>query len=124
MKLKFWKPTLTGIAKATIHRSGKLGFSRAAISLMKLNEKSHIKLATNEESKNDTNLYLLVANNIDEESLKVNKAGQYYYINTKDFFNLIGLNYIKMKIIFDIVEMNDHDQKLYKLVRREKDRKK
>jgi len=124
MKLKYWKPTRTGIAKATIHQSGKLGFSQAAINLLKVDKNSYIKIATNAEDKKDTNLYILITKVMDDESLKVNKAGEYFYLNTKDFFNELGLDYRRKRIIYDIVEIKTGEQVIYKFIRRESDRKK
>jgi len=124
MKLKYWIPTTTGIIKATIHRSGKLGFSQAAINKLEVNEKTYVKLAINESDVKDTNLYLKVVNELDSESLKVNKAGNYFYLSTRDFFNEYGMDYRKMKIIYDIVEIEYEGERLFKLIRREKDRKK
>lgn len=124
MKLKYWKPTTTGIVKATIHRSGKLGFSQAAINKLEINESTYVKLAINESDVKDTNLYLKVVNELDGESLKVNKAGNYFYLSTRDFFNEYGIDYRKKKIIYDIVEMEYEGEKLFKLIKREKERSK
>jgi len=124
MKLKYWTPTTTGIVKATIHRSGKLGFSQAAINKLEVNESTYVKLAINESDIKDTNLYLKVANELDGESLKVNKAGNYFYLSTRDFFNEYGIDYRKKKIIYDIVEMVYEGEKLFKLIKREKERSK
>ena len=124
MKLKYWKPTTTGIVKATIHKSGKLGFSRSAISRLKLNQDTYAKLAINESDSKDTNLYLLIVKEIDGETLKVNKAGEYYYLNTKDFFNEWGIDFRKKRIIYDIVDIEYEGNKIFKLIKREKERTK
>jgi len=124
MKLKYWIPTTSGIVKATIHFSGKLGFSQPAINKLQLGENYYVKLAINENDKRDSNLYLKVVREMDEESMKVNKAGNYYYLNTKDFFNEFGIEYQKKKIIYDIVDMEYEGDKIFKLIPREKDRKK
>ena len=76
MKLKYWKPTTTGIVKAAIHKSGKLGFSQSAIDKLGLNQDTYVKLAVNEGDSKDTNLYLVIAKEIDGETLKDNKAGE------------------------------------------------
>lgn len=124
MKLKYWIPTTTGIVKATIHRSGKLGFSQAAIDKLELNQDTYAKLAINESDRKDTNLYLKVVREYDGESLKVNKAGNYYYLNTRDFFNELGVDYYKKRIIYDIVDMDYGGEVLFKLIKREKERSK
>lgn len=125
MKINYWKPTIsTGIVKATIHQSGKLGFSKAAIERMTLNQNKYIMIGTNKESKEDKSIYLRFASESDENAVKVNKAGQYFYLNTKDFFNEIGVDYKKKSVIYDIVEIIDGNIKLFKLIPRERDRKK
>lgn len=122
MKLNFWKPTTNlGIIKATVHQSGKLGFSRAAIDKLNLKSNTYIKIGTNSEDKNDNCVYMIVNNEEDESSMKISKAGEYYYLNMKDFFNELGLDYKRKTIIFDIIEI---DANLFKLIPREKERKK
>lgn len=124
MKLKYWKPTTMGIVKATIHKSGKLGFSQSAINRLELSQDTYVKLAINESDSRDTNLYLLIVKEIDGETLKVNKAGEYYYLNTKDFFNEWGIDFRKKRIIYDIVDIEYEGEKIFKLIKREKERSK
>jgi len=120
MKIEFWKPTLaTGQIKATIHRSGNLGFSFAATQKMEINEKSYVKLGINKEDSKDNNLYLVLTKENDENAIKVNKAGKYYYLNTKSFFNELGIDYINKKIIYDIAEIQLDFGTVYKLIKRE-----
>ena len=59
-----------------------------------------------------------------ENSLKVNKAGRYYYLSTRNFFNEKGLDYRANKIIYDIVEEEYKGNQIFKLIGRVKDRKK
>ena len=125
MKLNYWKPALGGgKVKLTVHRSGNMGFSRPAIEKMQIDENSYMKLATNAEDSRDNNLYLLISKKEDEDSLKVNKAGNYYYLNTKSFFNERNIDYRKKKLIYDVVEINYEGQTIYKLIKREIERRK
>ncbi len=125
MKVDFWKPTTPmGIIKATIHKSGKLGFSQAAIKKLQINENSFIMIGTNKDNKSDEAIYLMVTNKPSEMSLKVNKAGQYYYLNTKDFFNENKIDFYKNKIMYDIIDISENNEKLYRLIPREIERKK
>jgi hypothetical protein len=109
--------------KCTIHKSGKLGFSEAAISKLDFSNNRYVKIATNDDDENDKNLYLQVQQTSDEYCFAANKAGRYYYINTKTFFDNIGVDYRNQTVIFDIVEIEFEGQKLFKLIRREKRRK-
>lgn len=125
MKLNYWKPNIAGgKIKLTVHRSGNMGFSKPAIERMHIDETNYVKLATNAQDTKDNNLYLLITNKEDENSLKVNKAGDYYYLNTKSFFNEMNIDYKKKKLIYDVVEVNYEGETIYKLIKREIERKK
>lgn len=124
MKIDFWKPTISsGQIKATIHQSGNLGFSSMAVQKLKINENGYVKIGTNSEDARDSNLYMVITNKDDDNALKVNKAGNYYYLNTKSFFNENGIDYIRKKIIYDIVELNIDSNIIYKFIKRELARK-
>lgn len=125
MKLRKIKPPdSSGVLKVTIHASGKLGFSIGAIKLMNIDSNSFMQIAVNSEDETDQNLYAFITKEQDENSLKINKAGNYYYVNTKALFDKLEIDYRKKKIMFDIVEIDYEGEKVYKLIRREKDRKK
>lgn len=123
MDISFWKPT-TGVIKATIHKSGKLGFSQLAIEKIGLNQNAFVMIGTNKENKKDDSIYLMITEEANEMAMKANKAGQYYYLNTRDFFNELGIDYKKKTVIYDIVEISEEENKVYKLIPREKERKK
>jgi len=124
MKLTFIKASdYNQNLKCTIHKTGKLGFSEAAISKLNFANNRYVKIARNEEDENDTSLYLQVQTTTDEFCFMANKAGRYYYINTKAFFDNIGVDYRNQTIIYDIVEFDYDGQKMFKLIRREKRRK-
>lgn len=120
MKLKFINAQETDKkAKCTIHTSGKLGFSTGAIELMKLSEEKSVGIAINEDDAADDNLYAIVYEEINPGAFKVGKAGQYFYINTKSFFDTSGIEYKKRKFIYDIVEFEFDGTKMFKLIKRE-----
>lgn len=125
MEINFWKPTNSlGVIKATIHQSGKLGFSQPAIDKLNLTQNTYLMIGTNKENRKDNNIYLAISKESNELAIKVNKAGNYYYLNTKDFFNEIGVDYKSKSVIYDIIDISSSNEKMYKLVPREKDRKK
>ncbi|MHA2123151.1 MAG: hypothetical protein ACW990_18285 [Promethearchaeota archaeon] len=125
MEINFWKPTVSaGVVKATIHRSGKLGFSQAAINKLNIDQNSYVMIGTNKLQRDDRAIYLRIASEANELTLKVSKAGQYYYLNSKDFFNENNIDFNKKKIIYDIIDISEGSEKLYKLIPREKERKK
>lgn len=125
MDINFWKPiSSAGIVKATIHKSGKLGFSQAAKDKLGINQNSYLMIGTNKDNKKDNAIYLRIVKENNEMTLKANKAGQYFYLNTKDFFNEIGVDYQRKTVIYDIIDLSVGNEKLYKLIPREKERKK
>lgn len=107
--------------KATIHSTGKLGFTEITARELNLSKESGIKFAIDE---NDSNaLYLISCPKSDEESFRVLKAGEYYSVNTKALFDNLGYDYKFKNIMFDIVKEEIDNMEVYKLLKREKPRK-
>lgn len=120
MKLKFINAEDTNHnAKATVHRSGKLGLSSDAIEFLQLSEGKSIQFAINEEDENDKNLYAVVYETIQEGAFKISKAGEYYYINTKNFFDSLDIDYKKSRVIYDLIKLDYEGQKIIKMIRRD-----
>jgi hypothetical protein len=120
MRLKFIKAEeIPQRAKATVHTSGKLGFSNEATDFLKLTEEKSIHFAQNEDDEADPNLYAIVNEDMQEGAFKVSKAGQYYYVNTKSLFDSLGVDYRKSKIIYDLVKAEYEGKPLIKMLRRE-----
>ena len=123
MKIQFVKPAATNVnVKATVHINGKLGFSKAATKKFSLDEGKFIKIGVNSEDENDKNLYVIIKNFDDGESLKIHKAGQYYYVNTRQLFDNLGIDYQTKKIIYDVEDFEYSNIKMHKFVKRELDR--
>lgn len=123
MKIQFLKP-VAGFSnvKATIHINGKMGFSKSAIKKFGLEEGKFLKMGVNTEDTSDENLYVIVKNFDDGESLKIHKAGQYYYVNSKPLFDSLKIDYKNKKIIYDVEDFEYSNIKMYKFVKRELDR--
>lgn len=120
MNIVFFKPTASaGKIKCTIHRNGKLGFSKAAIDKLGITLGKYAKLGFDEEDKTDNSFYLVIQESPDDETFKINKAGAYYYLNTKNLFDELNLDYLRKKIIYDIQEIKNDYSDLYKLKKRE-----
>ena len=109
--------------KCSIHLSGKLGFSQSAIEELKLDSKKYIAFGINEENEKDASLFMFIFNDEQEDAFKLVKAGNYYYLNTKKMFDDLGLDYKAKTYIYDISEMDYEGETIYKLTRREYDRK-
>lgn len=124
MKLKFFKAEETELnAKATVHSTGKLGFSRGAIEFLNIKENKFILFAQNEDDSNDPNLYAAVYKSKQEGAFKINKAGDYYYVNTKNLFDAIGFDYKNKKFIYDLVKFEYEGKPFVKMLRREINKK-
>ena len=125
MKLKFFKAEDTDRnAKATVHSTGKLGFSADAIEFLQLTEQKVIQFAQNEEDESDQNLYAVIFEAAQEGAFKISKAGDYFYVNTKNLFDTLGIDYKNTKVIFDMVKSEYEGQPIIKMLRRELKKKK
>jgi hypothetical protein len=126
MKLKFVKAQdIDRNVKATIHSSGKLGFSSDAARKLGLNEGvKSIMIAINEDDSKDQNLYIKTLSEQGEDAFNIVKAGEYYYVNTKAFFDNYNIEYRGNRVIYDIVEFDYEGEKMLKFIKREIKKKK
>ncbi len=76
--------------KATIHSSGRLGFTADTVDKLNLSEQTYIKFAKDDENEND--LYLVVVQDNDEDAFKVIRSGKYYYLPTTAMFQAFGID--------------------------------
>lgn len=105
MKIKFLTPSsLEKNLKATVHRSGKLGFTIELAKKMDLSTDKSISIGINEEEEEDKNLYILVNSDKRSDAFSVLKAGDYYYVNLKALFDNLKYDYENRSISFDVVE--------------------
>lgn len=106
--------------KATIHSSGRLGFTADTATALSLSSSSFAKFARDDED--DKSLYLIVTSTGDDDSFRVTKSGAYYYLPTTLMFESFGYDYKKFNIMFDLVRMSNLDELLgghvYKLNKR------
>lgn len=120
MKLKFFNAgEIEHKAKATVHSSGKLGFSSDAIEFMNLSESKSIAFAKNEDDEDDPNLYAVVHESLKEGAFKISKAGDYFYVNTKNLFDVMGVDYKNTKVIYDLIKAEYEGGQIFKMLRRE-----
>ena len=102
-------------AKANIQRNGRLGFTREAADLLGLHEGSTalFSVAANGD------LAAVICDASESRGFRVQKAGEYYYIRMKNFFDSQSLDYIKKRVAFDISETSERyqDKVVYKFTR-------
>jgi hypothetical protein len=124
MKLKFLKADEPGRkAKATVHGTGKLGFSKDAVDYLGIKEGKSIQFAQDEDNPDDLNLYAVIHSATQEGAFRINKAGNYFYLNTTNLFDGLKLDYKSKKIIYDLVKFQYEGKPLIKMVRRDIKRK-
>lgn len=112
--------------KATIQATGKLGFTDETAKELGLSSQTYIKLGTDEDDPGV--MYLVVLQEEDDDAFKVCKAGDYFYLPTSVLFMSLGYDFKSKTIIFDITRAKELDNKfngkVYKLNKRESDKKK
>jgi len=113
-KIKFLKPKVESRTKASIHANGNLGFSDLASKLLNLNTNRYMKIGINEENNGDINLYVEMLDKEEEYTLKINKAGRYYYLKAKNIFDELDIDYKNKRIIYDIYQIEEQGKKYYK----------
>ncbi|MCD8387828.1 MAG: hypothetical protein LUD17_13195 [Bacteroidales bacterium] len=108
--------------KATIQKTGRLGFTEETARVLNLSTDLCARFAMDDEQENS--LFLVLSETEDSNSFRVTKSGQYYYLPTKLMFDAFGYNYKEGVIIFDLVRRAEYDATLmgrvYQLKRKEK----
>ena len=110
--------------KCTIHKSGTLGFSKEAANKLKLSPGQYLSFSINEDDTNENNLYVEILNEEIEGSIRISKAGNYFYAKTKLLFDELDVNYKENTVIYDIIDFDYENKKMYKFLRRDLKRKK
>jgi hypothetical protein len=120
MKIKFFTVAdLDRNLKATIHRSGKLGFTKDAADKLQLKASTSANIGMNEEDPSDEKLYMVFYDNPVSGSFRVVKAGSYFYLSTKPLFDTLKYDYLNESISFDITRESQFEgQPVYALKRR------
>jgi hypothetical protein len=95
--------------KASIHKTGKIGFTIEASDKMQLTTDSYIEIFSNLDDEKDENLYVNVIQEKDKDAFQVFLAGDYFYINAKSLLESLGIDYKKdlnyyYKIVKDTID--------------------
>ena len=110
--------------KATVQKTGKLGFTEATQKSLGLSDGKYIKFAQDSDK---GEMYIAITDHENKDSFKVCKAGAYYYLGTKLLFDALGYDYLKKTIMFDLKRDKSLDEELqgdvYKMIKREIPRK-
>jgi len=122
MKLEFISASsFESNVKCSIHKNGKLGFSSSACTKLKIEAGKSVLFAKNSEDVKEENLYIVVQDSNEVDGFRLNKAGNYFYLNTKALFDELGIDYRSKSIVYDVVntDMMHEDNKVFKLIKRE-----
>jgi len=107
--------------KASLHATGKIGFTEATAIALELTKESRVTFAKDDE---DDTLYLINKVEDTPDAFRVLKAGVYFSVNAKSLFDALGYDYKKKNIMFDLIKDNNYpDQEVYRLNKREVPRK-
>lgn len=93
--------------KATVQQSGKLGFTKETIDALELSDQKSIQFAEDDTKKNS--LFMIVYNHQNPEAFRINKAGEYLYLNTKTFFEERSYDFKGWNIMFDLKRAEELD---------------
>lgn len=114
-----------GKLKATIQATGKLGFTSDTARILNLGNEKYAKFAKDDES--DT-LYLIIIDKGDEDAFPIRESSDYYYASTARMFDMLGMDYQNMTIMFDLVRQASLDDilqgEVYLMRKRQKIRNK
>ena len=80
------------------------------------NAEPYVKFAVDED--NPSILYLINVKEGDEDSFRVNKAGNYYYVNTRLMFDSLQIDYINETVIYDMIKVEGIENDVYRMNKR------
>lgn len=84
--------------KATIQKTGKLGFTETTAKELKISSEGGVFLGEDEKG----NLYMKYVEKWEEDSFKVLKSKDYFSLNTTQFFEEKKFDFKNNTIIFDL----------------------
>ena len=95
--------------KATIHKTGRLGFGSETATALGLSAEKFAKFAQDDEN---GALYLIINSEGSEDAFSVKESSGYYYVSTKVMFDTLGFEYETGNIMFDLVRQPSLDNDL------------
>ena len=108
--------------KATIHITGKLGFNMEGAKLMELSDTTYYRIATDDDTEVNNVMYFVSSTADEKGSVKVAKAGLYFYINLGSVFSKLGFKYENFIISFDISKDEYEGKPMFVLKKRKREK--
>ncbi len=90
-------------AKACIQRNGRLGFTREAAELLNLQEGMTMLFSVTSNG----DLAAVLCDSSELRGFRVQKAGSYFYIRMKNFFDSQNIDYVEKRVSYDISETSE-----------------
>lgn len=110
--------------KATIQSTGRLGFTQDTMEMLKLTPECSVYLAPDDSNKRI--MYMSVLRERRDDAFHVLSAGKYVYLNTRQLFETLGIDFVNNVNFFDLARFEEGDTILdgecYKMVRRDRPR--
>ena len=98
-------------AKATVQRTGKLGFSMEAAELLGLrgiaSESASVSKRIVLQDVGNNDWLAVIVNGNDERGFRIQKGGDYYYLNMRQYFKAAEIDYQNNRVIYDISATNE-----------------
>lgn len=95
--------------KATVQKSGRLGFTAETGKALGLECGKFAKFAKDDEK---GILYLIIIEVGNEDAFPIRENGGYYFIPTRQMFDALGMDYATYNIMFDLVRQPSLDADL------------
>ncbi len=108
-------------AKATVHATGKIGFSIVAAELLELTKGTGIIVGRQRGESGHSSLVIIVVSATNQEAFPVRQVGEYYQIDASRLLDDLDVDYKERSLIYNISAVEDEDgRKTFKLsLRRE-----
>lgn len=90
--------------KVTIQASGRLGFTDETAKSLKLSSGKCAKFAQDNEK---GILYLIIVDKLDEDAFQIRESSGYFYVPTKQMFDMLGYDYENNNIMFDLIQQSN-----------------
>lgn len=94
---------MSRISKATVQKTGRLGFSSSATQMLGLSSEKSVILFEDDTCRD---LYLVVIDGRDERGFYVRSVGEYFYIYMKVFLDQRHVDYRNKHVSYEITQLD------------------
>lgn len=95
--------------KATIQLTGRLGFTDETAKTLGFQSGKFARFAQDDEN---GVLYLIINNEASDDAFPLKLSSKYYFIETRQMFDMLGYDYKNQNIMFDLVRKPSLDDVL------------